>query len=208
MVVTDLGLDLTTTEMAISRLPADVTLAFSPYALELARWIKMSRDTGHEVLIVLPVAIDAPGAPDPGPLGLAQSLSDKENLARLETILSHAPGVIGVLVPQTSFLAQGNGAPILAALLQRGLLYVGMPVRGLRNPPMATVTDVVDRSPWKSAIDSRLALALGNSQSIKGQVLVATPKPVTLQSLVPWLDGLPAQGVAPAPVSSVAVPPG
>ena len=208
VVVTDLGLDLNTTELAISRLPADVTLAFSPYALELARWLKMARDTGHEVLIILPVAFDTPGASDPGPLGLAQGLPDKENLARLETILSRAPGVVGVLAPPNSFLSQGNGAPILAALLQRGLMYVGSPVRGLRNPPMATITDQVDHAPWKAAIDARLALAQTNAQSNRGQVLVATPKPVTLQSLVPWLDELPAQGVAPAPVSAVGVPPG
>lgn len=208
VVVTDLGLDMTVTEAVINRLPADITLAFSPYALELSRWLKLARDTGHECLIILPVAFDTPGASDPGPLGLAQALSDKENLARLETILSRAPGIVGVLTPPDSFLSQGNGAPILAALLQRGLLYVGSPVRGLRNPPMATLTDVIDRAPWKSAIDSRLTLAIANSQSTQGQVLVASPKPVTLQSLVPWFDSLYGQNIIPAPVSAVGIPPG
>ncbi len=208
VVVADLGLDLTTTETVLAKLPANVTVAFSPYALELTRWIKVARDGGHEVLVILPVAVDAPGAPDPGPLGLAQTLPEKENIARLEIILNRAPGVIGVLVPQTSFLSQGAGAPILGALLQRGLLYVGAPVTGLRNPPMATVSDSIDKSPWRAAIEARLALAVKNSKSNAGQVLAATPKPVTVQTLVPWLDGLTGFGVAAAPVSAVALPPG
>jgi hypothetical protein len=208
VIVTDLGLDLTSTETVLAKLPPAVTVALSPYALELSRWIKAARDSGHEVLIILPVAVDTPGAPDPGPLGLGATLPEKENIARLEIILNRAPGVIGVLVPQTSFLSQGNGAPILAALLQRGLLYVGAPVTGLRNPPMATVNDVIDRSPWRAAIEARLVLALNNSKSIAGQVLVATPKPVTLQTLVPWVDSLSNYGITPAPVSAVALPPG
>lgn len=208
VVVTELGLDMGTTDAAISRLPADVTLAFSPYSLELAKWLKKARDTGHESLIILPIAGDAIGSSDPGPLGLVQGLPEKENLARLETILSRAPGVIGVLVPQPSFLSQGAGAPILAALLQRGLLYVGEPLRGLRNPPIATIADVVDRSPWRAAIDAKLTRAVSNSQSTRGQVLLATPKPITLQTVVPWLDGLANQGIVSTPVSAVAAPPG
>ena len=207
VVVTDLGLDMATTEAAIARLPADVTLAFSPYSLELTTWIKKARDTGHEALIILPIAIDAPGASDPGPLGLAQGLSEKDNIARLETILSRAPGVIGVLVPKETFLSEGTGAPILAVLLQRGLLYVGAPVRGLRNPPVATITDSIDRSPWRAAIDAKLTQALSN-KTPQGQVLLATPKPITLRTLVPWLDALPTQGMITVPVSAVAVAPG
>ena len=208
VIVTDLGLDMATTDLAISRLPAEVTLAFSPYSLELAKWLKKARDAGHETLIILPVAIDAPGASDPGPLGLAQNLPEKDNIARLETILSRAPGVAGVLVAQPTFLSEGSGAPILAALLQRGILYVGAPLRGLRNPPTATITDIVDRSPWRAAIDARLSLAAGNGKNFQVQVLVATPKPVTLRTLVPWVDGLSNQGIAAAPVSAVAVGPG
>ncbi len=207
VVVTDLGLDMATTEAAIARLPSEVTLAFSPYSLELTKWIKKARDTGHEVLIILPVAIDSPGASDPGPLGLAQNLSEKDNIARLETILSRAPGVIGVLVPKTTFLSEGTGAPILATLLQRGMLYVGAPVRGLRNPPVATITDSIDKSPWRTAIDAKLAQAIAN-KSPQGQVLLATPKPITLRTLVPWMDALPTQGATSVPVSAVAVAPG
>ena len=207
LVVANLGLDLTNTELLINRLPPDVTLAFSPYALELARWLKQARDTGHETLIMLPVASDAPGAGDPGPLGLNQTLSDRENMARLEIILSRAPGVVGVLVPTDAFFTHGNSSPLLAALLQRGVLFVGPTVHGLRNPPVAVISDVIDRSPWKSAIDARLALALANSRSQREQVLVVSPRPVALATALPWLDGLAEQGVALAPVSAVGAMP-
>ena len=207
VVVTQLGLDMTVTEQAISHLPADITLAFSPYALELPRWLKMARDTGHEALIMLPVMEDTPGAPDQGPLALAHDNSDKENLIRLEMILTRAPGVVGVLVPNEAFWAHAKDSPIMGALLRRGLLYVGQPNTGMHNPAMAIVNDVVDKSPWKAAIDARLAVAASNVAASRPQVLVASPRPVTLNTLMPWLDTLDQQGIALIPVSALGTPP-
>ena len=207
VVVTQLGLDMMVTEQVIAHLPADVTLAFSPYALELGRWLKMARDTGHETLIMLPVTEDDPGAPDQGPLALAHDNSDKENLIRLEMILNRAPGVVGVLVPNETYWSHAKDSPIMGALLRRGLLYVGQPNTGMHNPAMAIVNDLVDKSPWKTAIDTRLALAARNVVADHTQVLVASPRPVTMNTLVPWLDTLDQQGIALIPVSALGTPP-
>jgi polysaccharide deacetylase 2 family uncharacterized protein YibQ len=207
VVITDLGLDSAATDAAISRLPAEISLAFSPYALDLPKWIKKARDAGHEALVVLPVAVDAASAPDPGPLGLKESYGDKQNIALLQMVLTRAPGVVGVVTPPASFLSGTKGAAVMSELLQRGVLYVGQAPRGLRQPPMAPVSDVIDTQPWRAAIDDHLAQAQDRAKSQPAQVLLASPRPVTLAALAPWLDGLVGQGVVVAPVSALAAPP-
>lgn len=211
VIVRGLGLDSAATDAAITRLPADVSLAFSPYALDLPKWIKKAREAGHEALVVLPVAADAASAADsgkdPGPLGLNEAYSDKQNIALLQMTLARAPGVVGVLTPQTSFLAGTKGAAVLADLLQRGLLYVGQVPHGMRLPPLAPITDVVDAQGWRSAIDVHLEQAQDRAKSQPAQVLVASPRPVTFQALASWLDGLAGQGMVAAPVSALAAPP-
>jgi polysaccharide deacetylase 2 family uncharacterized protein YibQ len=208
VVVTGLGLEADATDAAIARLPADVSLAFSPYALDLAKWIKKARDAGHEALVMLPVEEPAPSTRDPGPLGLRESFTEKQNIALLQMTLSRAPGVVGVVTPPTSFLAGEKGAAVMGELLQRGLLYIGQPPHGLREPPLAPVTDVIDAQPWRAAIDDHLSQAQDRAKSQPGQVLLASPRPVTYLALGPWLDGLVGQGVAVAPVSALAAPPG
>ncbi len=209
VVITDLGLDRAATEAAITRLPPDVSLAFSPYATDVAAWIKKARAAGHEALVMLPVEPPDYPARDPGPLGLLVAATQDDNIARLETLLARSPATIGVAArPGSHMIGSPQMNPVLATLLQRGLLYVGEGARGNRIPPATTITMVIDQDPWRDAIDARLAAALDAAKGQGGAVLLASAKPVTLDRLALWLADLPGKGFAPAPVSALVKAPG
>ena len=55
IVITKLGLLHGATAAAIDKLPADVTLSFSPYALDLPEWMAHARTLGHEIMLDLPM---------------------------------------------------------------------------------------------------------------------------------------------------------
>ncbi len=207
VVVGDLGLDRAATEAAIARLPPEVSLAFSPYAPDLAGWIRRARNAGHEALVMLPVGT-ADGDADPGPLGLRSGTAGTDDSAHLDAILAAAPATVGVVAPSDSVDAAPELAPVLAGLLRRGLLYVGVPLTGGRIPPAAAITLVADRDPWPGAIEARLAAGLAAAKARGGAVLLASARPVTLLQLAAFCAGLDAQGVSLAPVSALALPPG
>ena len=209
VIVVDLGLDKAATEAAIAKLPSEVTLSFSPYAADLAKWVKKARDGGHEVLIGLPTEPSGFPARDPGPLALMLSLSPEDNLTRLETVLAKTGGYTGVAALGSRFAGSAAQlAPILAALKERGLLYVGDGAAGGdRTPPYAGITAVIDRDPYREAIEDRLAAVAATARDKGRAVAVASARPVTLDRLVAWMNRLSDQGVVAAPASAVVTPP-
>jgi len=207
VVVVGLGLDQAATEAAIARLPPEVSLAFSPYAADLAKWIKKARDGGHEALVTLPIEAAGPTVSDPGPLGLLANAAGDDNVARLEYMLAAAPGVVGVVASASPFTTSPGAAPVLAALLRRGLLYVGDGAKGARVPPAVAVTDTVDQDPWRDSIDAHLAMAVASAKVQGSAVVLASATPVALDRLVAWMASLAPRVVA-VPVSALAKPPG
>ncbi|MBX9635144.1 MAG: divergent polysaccharide deacetylase family protein [Magnetospirillum sp.] len=203
VIVTGLGLDKDGTEAAIAKLPPDVTLAFSPYAGSLDKWVKKARDAGHEVMLVLPT--EPPGFParDPGPWGLLTANQVEENIGRLERVLGRASGYVGVLAPDGGFTRSPKLAPVLMALKERGLLYVGDGAKAEAGLPVATVTAVLDSDSFRDAIEARLTLATRTALETGQGMVVISPRPVVFDRLVGWLDRLGEQGIVLAPASGI-----
>jgi uncharacterized protein len=209
VVITDLGLDRNATEAAIAKLPGEVSLAFSPYAVDLPRWLKRARDAGHEVLVTLPVETVGASMQDAGSLGLLLTNTPEINTTRLEKVLARSAGSVGVLAPSSRFAAAPQVMePVFATLLQRGLFYLGEGARSGRVPAAAPISLIVDQDPWREAIDARLAATVAALRNQGGAVLVASARPVTLDRLTAWLATLPEQGVLLAPATALAKPPG
>lgn len=203
VVIAGLGLDRDATEAAITKLPADVTLAFSPYAGNLESWLRKARAAGHEVLLMLPAETEDFPSRDPGPWGLLEANSAEENLTRLEQVLGRAAGYTGMLAPNGGFTASPKLGPVLGVLRERGLLYVGGGAKPDSGPPVAAVTAQVEEDLFRDAIEARLTGAARAAKTDGQGVVVVAPKPVTFDRLVGWLDKLTAQGIVLAPVSAV-----
>ncbi|MGE5545624.1 MAG: divergent polysaccharide deacetylase family protein [Solirubrobacterales bacterium] len=209
VVVTGLGLDREATDAAIKKLPAEVTLAFSPYAPTLDKWVKQARTAGHEVLLALPTEPSGFPGRDPGPLGLLTSSDAEENLTRLESVLARAAGYVGVLAEDGPFVRSPKHlATVFSALKERGLLYVGDGTRGGDVPPNAAIAEIADQDPFRDAIDARLARAAAQAKDVGRAVVVVQARPLSLDRAVDWMLKMKDQGVVVAPASALATSPG
>lgn len=203
VIVTGLGLDKDATDAAIVKLPADVTLAFSPYAGALDRWIKKARDFGHEVMVALPVQPDGFPASDPGPWGLLVNNPPEENIARLEQALARVPGAVGVLATDGPFVRSPKLAPVLIALKDRGLIFVSDGVKSDIDVPQAGVTATIDTDLFRDSIQSRLDGAAAAAKTGGTGSVVLVPRPVAFDRLVGWLDKLGDKGLVLAPATAI-----
>lgn len=210
VVVEGLGLSQVATEAAINRLPTNVTLAFSPYARDLKRWIDRAKAKGHEVLIEVPMEGKAFPAEDPGPLGLLTVLESKDNAERLDAILKEATGATGIFDAQGSKFRESEQHlnEMFAKLKEKNLFYVqGRPGIRVGEPevPTATADVVVDERPFRAAVDARLDFAERLAKYQGSSVAVMSAKPVSYERLALWIEQLAGKGVNLTPVSGVLI---
>ncbi|MGE5515369.1 MAG: divergent polysaccharide deacetylase family protein [Bacteroidota bacterium] len=203
VVVTGLGLDKDATEAAIAKLPPEVTLAFSPYAGGLDKWVKKARDFGHEVMLMLPAEALGYPARDPGPWGLLVSNPPEENVARLEQVLARAPGAVGVLAPDGAFVRSGKLVPVLMALKERGMVFAGEGAKVDVDVASAAVSATLDVDLFRDAIEARLNTAARAAKESGNGLVVVSPRPVAFDRLLGWLDRLGDQGLVLAPATAV-----
>jgi polysaccharide deacetylase 2 family uncharacterized protein YibQ len=207
VVVTGLGLSRESTEAAITKLPPEISLSFSPYAGNLDNWIKRARNNGHEVLIDLP--LEPPNFPihDAGPLAVLSRYGPAEAVAHVDAILAKTTSYVGVAAALRSpVAAKEQWAPILRDLKNRGLLFVGDGLVGAQNadlPASLSVTLVADETPFRVAIDVRLSRLLATAQRDGSALAYVSARPVTFERLLAWVATFPQKGVALAPVSAV-----
>jgi polysaccharide deacetylase 2 family uncharacterized protein YibQ len=216
VVLSGLGLSDSATEAAINKLPAAVTLSFSPYARDLERWIALARARGHEVMLDLPMEPTTFPTEDPGPQGLLTHLTAEDNLDRLDWVLSRGSAYVGLAgVMGSRFTAsRSDMEPILKDIKQRGLIYldrrttensvVPEVAREIGLPAAVNNRSVDERQASRVAIDARLAQIERIALSDGSAVAMAQPYPVTIDRLADWATELTARGFVMAPISALA----
>ncbi len=215
VVISGLGLDAAATRAAVTRLPAAVTLGFSPYAHDLTAGIAAARKAGHEVLIGLPLEPADFPRQDPGPETLLTTLDPAQNVQRLKWVMSRGADYVGLvgIMGQRFSAVRTSFEPVLAALKQRGLMYVD------NHAADASVAAEIGRDlgmAWAVA-DRRLdgeTDAAAIDRSLAELVTVATQQgsalgigalyPVTVERVIAWAPTLASKGIALAPASAIA----
>ncbi len=210
VVIDGLGLSQSATDAAITKLPAAVTLAFSPYTRNLKKWTEKAKAGGHEVLIQVPMESKAFPAEDPGPLGLLTSIEAKENALRLDAVLKDAGDAVGVLDSEGSKFRESEAHinAVFTKLKEKNLFYVqGEPgVRvGEASVPVAVTDVVLDERPFRAAVDARLDYAERLAKYQGSAVATVGAKPVSFERLVLWLEQAQKKGVQLAPISEVLI---
>jgi polysaccharide deacetylase 2 family uncharacterized protein YibQ len=214
ILVSGLGIGHTATMSAIARLPAAVSLAFSPYGSDLEKAASRAREAGHEILVQLPMEpFDYPDS-DPGPQTLLAGSRPAENLDRTSWVLSRFPGIVGVVNLMGAKFAGETGAlePVLKEIAGRGLGFVddGTAQRALvagsaakAKLPAARAEIVIDATARPEAIDAELARLEALARQ-KGFVLASgSAAQLTIDRLSRWTRDLEARGVRLVPVSAV-----
>lgn len=201
---------------AARTLPGGVTFAIVPYASNPERMLSAIRLAGHEFLLSLPMEPTEFPLSDPAPRALLTSLPPEQNRERLLWALSRMGGFAGA----TNALGGMRGErfsgmadqmdPVLRELDKRGLLFVD--VRADAGPNRLawgrSVDLVIDEITTEEQIDQRLE-ALSRLARDRGTALglATTPRPVTVDRIAAWANGLVNKGLALAPVSAIAKPP-
>ncbi|HUZ73498.1 MAG TPA: divergent polysaccharide deacetylase family protein [Stellaceae bacterium] len=215
VVISGLGLDAALTRDAVARLPASVTLGFSPYTRDLAAEIAAARKAGHEVLIGLPLEPADFPRQDPGPETLLTTLDPSQNLLRLKWVMSRGTNYVGLvgIMGQRFSTVRTSLEPVLEAMKQRGVMYVdnhaaGASVAGEIGRDLGMAWAVADRrldgETDAAAIDQSLA-SLETIAAQQGVALgVGAAYPLTVERVIAWAPTLASKGIVLAPASAIA----
>lgn len=201
IVISGLGLGSIATEAALA-LPPAVTLSFSPYSRNLDDWLARSSKAGHMLMLDLPLQTSRYPAIDPGPFGLLLGLSPDMNGARLESILTKAAHVQGVLAPpQEVVLAESAHAEALKAQLKKhhfSLLYASDPLpptlSGDVGIPVLTSHTLLDQRITEDHIRQQLTTLEDEARRRGFAVGVGKSYPVTVELVSQWATTLEKRG--------------
>jgi polysaccharide deacetylase 2 family uncharacterized protein YibQ len=215
IVVGKLGITANATSEALAKLPAPVTLAFSPYGADLERWVARARGEGREVLLQVPMEPHDYPANDPGPQTLLTSLPAEQNIDRLHWFMSRFQGYAGIAsdVGARFVTNEQAVAAVVREVGKRGLLYfddgaatrsVATQVAGASNVPFARADVVLDAVPTPADIDGALAKLEALARERGVAVGAAGALPVSIERIARWAKAAAGRGIALVPVSAVA----
>ncbi|MDA9769729.1 divergent polysaccharide deacetylase family protein [Emcibacteraceae bacterium] len=215
ILVTDIGLNSKSSTMAIENLPGQVNLAFSPYGRNLQDWMNKAREKGHEGFLMLPTEpLNYPDS-DLGPHTLITDLNERENLSRLDWIISRVGGYVGVVNHMGSKFTASEEAltPIINDLKDRGLMFVdarstrfSMAARLARRAsmPRAINDRYIDNVMTAEEIQKQLGELEKTANTFGAALGIARALPLTINEIATWSMSLEEKGIDLVPVTAIA----
>lgn len=210
--VMDMGLSEKITDSAIKSLPPEVSLIVSPYANGPEMWTTEAREGGHEVWLSLPMESATYPKTDSGPHTLLVGAPERENLQKLDWVMSRAVGYTGLIATyQPEFMnAQNDLRPILGSLYKRGIGFISSSPAGSLPETMALSMN----APY-SKMDVWIDKPEGTPEIIKASLQqleviakesgyaagVISPNAVSFRELQAWMETLKGKGIVLAPLS-------
>ncbi len=213
IVVGGLGVGAAKTADAIMKLPAAVTLAFTPYGSDPAKLTERARAQRHEILLQIPMEpFDYPDN-DPGPQTLLTTLGPEQNLDRLYWHLSRFQGYAGIanFMGGRFVVTDAVMQPIIREAAKRGLGYLddGAAPRSVASSlaagqamPFARADLSIDAVPTAVEIDRTLA-KLENLAKERGiAVGIASALPISIERIGVWTKTLESHGIMLVPLTT------
>lgn len=215
LMVTDIGLNSRSSNAAIDNLPGQIDLAYSPYGRNLQDWMDRGRAKGHEGFLMIPTEPVNYPANDPGPHTLITDLSPRDNLLRLDWVLSQVTGYVGVINHMGSKFTTSEEAlnPIMTDLQSRGLMFVdarssrySMAARIARalNMPRAINDRYIDNVITAEEIQSQLRELEITANTFGVALGLARATPLTIDQIAIWSETLSNKGIELVPVTAIA----
>ena len=212
IVLDDVGLNPTRARRSIA-LQGPITIALLPYGRALPTLAAEARESGHELLVHMPMEPQSADK-DPGPNALLVDLSSAERARRLNWNLSQFSGYVGINNHMGSrFTASSDHMrPVMRELKNRGLLFLdsitsvgSVAGRVARDSGVPTATrDVfLDHEVSASEIRRQLREAERVARRQGHVIAIGHPHPETLEALEAWLPTLRDRGFVLVPVSAI-----
>ncbi len=214
IIIKGLGFSRAATIAAVNHTPAEVTLAFNPYAKDVGDWIGLARTAGHETLMMLPMETADFPTSDPGPIALQTDLKQNDNIDRLRYIMSLSIGNVGFLQSMGSRFVTSQAAltPVLNEIRSRGLLLIDdglvaqsqiVNIASTMALPRARSDVYIDQDPSRLGIMRGLSKLVELAQKNASAIGIARALPSTLTNIMAWTKTLPSKQLILAPVSAI-----
>ena len=213
IVVGGLGVGAAKTTDAIMKLPAAVTLAFTPYGSDPTKLAERARAQRHEILLQVPMEpFDYPDN-DPGPQTLLTTLNSEQNLDRMYWHMSRFQGYAGIanFMGGRFVVADSVMQPIVREAAKRGLGYfddgssprsVAGSVAAAQAMPFAKADIAIDTVPTAVEIDHALS-NLENLAKERGTAIgVASALPISIERIGAWAKTLENHGIMLVPLTT------
>ncbi len=213
IVIGGLGVGAAKTADAIMKLPAAVTLAFTPYGSDPGKLAERGRAQRHEILLQVPMEpFDYPDN-DPGPQTLLTTLSPEQNLDRLYWHLSRFQGYAGIanFMGGRFVVTDAVMQPIIREAAKRGLGYfddgaaprsVAPSLAAAQAMPFARADVAIDAVPTAAEID-RALLRLENLAKEGGTAVgIASALPISIERIGLWIKALDSHGIMLVPLTT------
>jgi Uncharacterized protein conserved in bacteria len=213
IVVGGLGVGAAKTTEAIMKLPAAVTLAFTPYGADPTKQAERARAQRHEILLQIPMEpFDYPDN-DPGPQTLLTTLGSEQNLDRLYWHLSRFQGYAGIANFMGGRFVVTDAAmqPIIREAAKRGLGFlddgsaphsVASTLASGQSVPFARADLSIDAVPTAAEIDRALAKLESLAKERGTAVGIAAALPVSIERIGVWIKALEGHGIMLVPLTT------
>jgi uncharacterized protein len=217
IVIGGLGISAKMTSAALASLPPQVTLAFAPYAGDVQRWVAEARREGHEVLLEVPMEpFDFPDS-DPGPHTLRSGIGEDANTERLVWSMTRFTGYTGVTnMLGSRFLSDADSLePVMTYLARRGLLFydngsasrsAAPDVAARSGVSFAQANTTIDKIVTAMEIDRALSELEADARAHGTASGAGVVRPVTIERVAQWAQGLGGRGFVLAPASAIVLP--
>ncbi len=212
LVVTAAGINETTTQQAIDKLPKGITFAFAPIGKRTKTLAKAAIADGHTILAEIPMEPVNP-LRDPGePLTLRISNTGEVNITRMNNALSRVPGASGISSYLGAKFSQSEdaAAPVIDEIASRGLfLFENQPSGQSRLGFMAKSQDVpyaagimsVDRERNTAIMLDRLSTLETEARRDGVAIGIATAYRDSIDILENWVAAAEQRGIVFVPVN-------
>jgi uncharacterized protein len=213
IVIGGLGVGAAKTTDAIMKLPAAVTLAFTPYGSDPGKLAERARAQRHEILLQIPMEpFDYPDN-DPGPQTLLTTLAPEQNLDRMYWHLSRFQGYAGVanFMGARFVVADAVMQPIIREAAKRGLGYfddgsaprsVASTLAASQAMPFAKADFTIDAVPTSAEIDRMLAKLENLARERGTAVGIASALPISIERIGAWTKTLESRGIMLVPLTT------
>jgi polysaccharide deacetylase 2 family uncharacterized protein YibQ len=216
IVIGGLGVSVSSTADALSKLPPNVTFAFTPYGSDLENLVARAREKGHEVLLQVPMEPHDYPDNDPGPQTLLSSLSGDQNVDRLHWLLSRMRGYVGIANYMGSRFTAYDAAlaPVLREVSRRGLIYVddgssprsqAAQIAGANKLPFAKADVVIDAVSSAAEIDNALKRLESIARDRGMAVGFSSALPASIDRISKWAKAAQGRGIVLIPITRAAV---
>ena len=197
IVVGGLGVGAAKTTDAIMKLPAAVTLAFTPYGSDPGKLVERARAQRHEVLLQIPMEPFEYPDNDPGPQTLLTSVGAEQNIDRLHWHLSRFQGYVGIanFMGGRFVITDAAMSPIMREAAKRGLGYLddGQAPRSVASSlaaaqavPFGKADLGIDAVPTALEIDKALARLEALARENGNAIGTASALPVSIERIANW----------------------